>query len=182
MRFAFPALAALVLLPAAAALTACSDSTGVETFLKVDSVQVGAVNGVSSKASGFDVLSGAILTFPERPVFAAAYDLQVRQQGSDFYFYLNPGSGGLRGTGLRKTTRTIDNPGSAPRTVADYERVATKIAAGETYYVQSRVVTAFCSTTSKYAIVNVAAVNADSGFVTLKVISNQQCDDDRLEK
>ena len=181
MRSAFPVLAALMLFPAAAALTACSDATGVENFLRGDSIVLASVNGPSTRATAVDILNGVILSFPERPAYAGTYDFQVRQHGSTFWFAPNPGESGLRGTGLQETTRTYDNPGNAPRRVDQYGRDSIAVAVGKSYFVQTRVVPATCSTTSKYALVNVLAVNADSGTVTFRMVSNQNCDDERLE-
>ncbi|HET7464584.1 MAG TPA: hypothetical protein VFJ82_25305 [Longimicrobium sp.] len=181
MRSTIPVLAALVLLPAAAALTACSDATGVENFLRGDSIDLAAVNGPSKRATAVDILNGVILSFPERPAYAGAYDFQVRQHGSTLWFVPNRGESGLRGTGLLETTRTYEKPGSAPRPVDEYERDSIAVAAGKNYFVQTRVVPSTCSTTSKYALINILAVNADSGKVTFRMVSNQNCDDERLE-
>ena len=181
MRSAFPVLAALLLLPAASALTACTDTTGVENFLRGDSIVLASVNGPSTRATAVDVLSGVILSFPERPAYAGAYDFQVRQHGATFWFAPNPGDSGLRGTGLLETTRTYEHPGNAPRPVDEYRRDSIAVAVGKSYFVQTRVVPSTCSTTSKYALINVLAVSADSGTVTFRMVSNQQCDDERLE-
>lgn len=181
MRSTFPVLAALLLLPAAASLTACDDATGVGNFLRGDSIDLAAVNGPSTRATAVDVLNGVLPSFPERPAYAGAYDFQVRQHGSTLWFVPNRGESGLRGTGLAETTRSYDNPGNAPRRVDAYGRDSVAVVAGKSYFLQTRVVPAICSTTSKYALINILAVRPDSGTVTFRMVSNQNCDDERLE-
>jgi hypothetical protein len=177
LRSVYPALAALLLLPAAAALGACGDTFGVNALIRSDSLVLAAANGPSSRASALDIASNATLTFPELPAQAGAFDLQVRQNGAVFSLIPSPSTGSLRGAGLQLTTRDIASPGKAPREVNQYSRVATPVAVGQTYFVQTRPV---CGTASKYAILKVLAVQPDSGLVTVRVVSNQTCDDERL--
>ena len=179
MRSAFPALAALALLPLAASLSACGDTFGgIDPLIRTDSFTLAAPTGPSGRPSAVDVASNVLLTHPERPAEAGVFDIQVRQNGSTFSLVPSAPVGNLRGAGLQKTTRSIDAPGKAPREVAGYTRTAVTIAAGETYFIQTRPV---CSTTSKYGIFKVIEVKPDSGTVTLKLVSNQNCDDERLE-
>lgn len=179
MRFATPALAAIVLLPVAAALGACGDPFGgIDPLIRADSLVLASATSPSTLASAVDVADNVRLAFPERPAEAGAFDLQVRQSGSVFTLVPSPPTGSLRGAGLQKTTRTLESPGDAPREVEGYTRTAVQIAVGETYFVQTRPV---CSTTSKYGILKVVALKPDSGLVTLKLVSNQTCDDERLE-
>lgn len=180
MRLGHIALFALAVLPAAASLTACGDSFGgLEPLIRTDSFALASPSGPNGGPTAVDIADNVRLSSPELPAQANAYDLQVRQSGSTFTLVPSPGNGNLRGAGLQKTTRTLDAPGKAPREVAGYLRdTAVVIAAGETYFVQTRPV---CSTLSKYAILRVLAVRPDSGIVRLKMISNQQCDDERLE-
>ncbi len=177
MRSVYPALAALLLLPAAAALGACGDTFGVDALIRTDSLVLASANGPSSRASALDIASNAILTRPELPAQAGAFDLQVRQNGAVFSLVPSPPAGSLRGAGLQLTTRSIDTPGKAPREVDQYTRTAVPVAVGQTYFVQTRPV---CGTASKYAILRVLAVQPDSGTLTLRVVSNQTCDDERL--
>ncbi|HYH80235.1 MAG TPA: hypothetical protein VEX86_10570 [Longimicrobium sp.] len=178
MRSVYPALAALLLLPAAAALSACGDSFGVETVLRSDSLVLASANGPSTLPSALDIANGVLSTRPELPAQAGLFDLQVRQSGNVFTLVPSPATGSLRGAGLQLTTRDIANPGNAPREVDTYTRTAQTIAVGQTYFVQTRPV---CGTASKYGMLKVLALKADSGLVTLKVVSNQGCDDERLE-
>jgi hypothetical protein len=178
LRSAYPVLAALVLLPAAAALGACGDTFGVETLIRSDTLVLASANGPSGLASALDIASNATPTRPELPAQAGAFDLQVRQTGSTFSLVPSPPSGQLRGAGLQLTTRDIANPGKAPREVDQYTRAAVPVSVGQTYFVQTRPV---CGTASKYAILKVLSVQPDSGLLRLNVVSNQTCDDERLE-
>lgn len=167
------------MLPAAASLTACGDAFGgLDPLIRTDSFTLAAPSGLSTRPSAVDVADNVLLSYPERPSQAGAFDLQVRQNGSTFVLVPSQPSGRLRGAGLQKTTRTVEAAGKAPREVSGYTRTEVPIAVGETYFVQTRPV---CSTTSKYGILRVVALKPDSGIVTLKLRSNQNCDDERLE-
>ncbi|HET7230047.1 MAG TPA: hypothetical protein VFJ16_08605 [Longimicrobium sp.] len=180
MRFAYPALAALVLFPAAAALGACGDPFGgVDPQIVSDSVVLASANGPSTRASAVDIADNVRLTFPENPGTAGLFDLQVRQNGTAFSLVPSPSTGNLRGAGLQRTTRTLEAPGDAPREVSGYTRTAVTVAVGETYFVQTRPVCG--SSSSRYAILRVVAANPAAGELTLKILSNQNCDDERLE-
>ncbi len=180
MRLVFPALAALVLLPAAASLAACGDPFGgVEALVRADSIVLASANSASPLPSAVDIADNVRLTHPELPTDAGAFDLQVRQSGSTFTLVPSPGNGQLRGAGLQRTTRDIADPGNAPREVAGYTREAVQIAAGETYFVQTRPACNISS--SKYAILKVLALDPAAGTVTIRMVSNQMCDDERLE-
>ena len=180
MRLGHIALAALAVLPAAASLTACGDSFGgLEPLIRQDSFALASPSGPNGGPTAVDVADNVRLTSPELPAQANAFDLQVRQSGGTFSLVPSPGNGNLRGAGLQKTTRTLEAPGKAPREVAGYTRdTAVPVAAGETYFVQTRPV---CGTLSEVRHPARAGGAADSGIVRLKLISNQQCDDERLE-
>jgi hypothetical protein len=179
LRSAYTALAALAILPLAASLTACGDTFGgIDPLIRADSFVLASPTGPNGGPSAVDVANNVLLTHPELPAQAGVFDLQVRQNGSTFSLVPSEGVGSLRGAGLQKTTRDITNAGNAPREVAGYTRTAVQVAVGETYFVQTRPV---CSTTSKYGILQIVALKPDSGTMTLKLISNQNCDDERLE-
>lgn len=181
MRAVFPAVAALVLLPLAAGLTACGDPFGADQQLvRLDSLTLASVNGPSTLATAVDVAVNNAPTFPERPAQAGSWDLQVRQSGGSFFLVPNPGNGGFRGAGVQKTSRTLESPGDAPRQSSTYTRTEVAVVAGDVFYVQSRQQNASCGTFPKYGILKVISTVADSGIARVAVRSNQSCDDERL--
>ena len=180
MRAVFPAVAALVLLPAAAVLGACSDPLANSQLIRLDSLSLAAANGPSTLPSAVDIVINNAPSFPELPSEAGNWDLQVRQQGTTFYLVPNPGNGTFRGAGLQKTSRTIESPGKAPITSASYTRTQVAVAPGDVYYVQSRQSNSVCGTLPKYGILKVISTVADSGVAHLAVLSNQSCADERL--
>jgi len=183
VRAVFPAVAALVVLPLAAALTACSDPFGSnEQFLRLDSLTLASVtNGPSSLPSAVDVALANSPAFPERPSTVGNWDVQVRQSGSSFFLVPNPGNGSFRGAGLQKTTRTLENPGSAPRESDSYTRTEVAVSPGDVFFVQARQQTPTCGTLPIFGILKVVSVAADSGIAHIAVRSNQSCGDERLE-
>lgn len=184
MRAVFPKLAALVLLPLAAGLAACDDPfASAGNFIRLDSLTLASVNGpLASRATAVDIAVQNTPSFPERPVQAGGWDVQVRQSGASFFLVPNPGNGSFRGAGLQKSTRTLDNPGDAPRASDSYTRTEVAVAAGELYYVQSRQQNPECGTLPKYGILKVVSTVADSGLMRIAVISNQSCNDERLKR
>jgi hypothetical protein len=183
VRAVYPVVAALALLPLAAGLTACDDPfSDALNFIRLDSLTLAAANGPSTLATAVDVAVQNRPSFPELPAQAGLWDLQVRQSGSTFYLVPNPGSGGFRGSGVQKTARTLENPGSASRKAADYTRTQVAVAAGDVYYVQSRQQNPECGTVPKYGMVKVVSLVADSGVAHLAVLSNQTCNDERLKR
>jgi hypothetical protein len=118
---------------------------------------------------------------PELASQAGNWDLQVRQSGATFYLVPNPGDGSYRGAGLQKTTRTIENPGDAPRESDSYTRTQVAVVPGDAFYVQTRQRNPQCGTASKFGLVKVVSVSADSGTAKLAVLSNQACSDERLK-
>jgi hypothetical protein len=161
VRAVFPAVAALALLPLAAALTACSDpfASGLQ-LVQLDSMNLAAAGGpLSVGATAVDLSVNNTPRFPE----------------------LNPGDGTSRGAGVQKTTRTIESPGSAPRQSASYTRTQVSVVPGDAFYVQTRQRNPQCSTVPKYGLVKVVSVSADSGTARLAVLSNQACGDERLK-
>ena len=181
MRAVFPAVAALVLLPLAAALTACGDPLGSTQLIRVDSLTLAAANGPSTLPTALDVAFNNSPTFPELPSEAGAWDVQVRQQGTAFILVPNPGNGSYRGAGLQKTSRTLENPGDAPIKSSSYTRTAVAVSAGDVYYVQTRQQNPECGLLPKFAILEVVSVVADSGLAHLALVSNQACNDERLK-
>jgi hypothetical protein len=182
LRAVRPALAALLLLPAAAALGACGDPFGgLDALVRTDSLEVASATGPSAKPTAIDVANNSALVRPELPGQAGQWDLQVQQAGSTFSLVPNPGTTIYRGAGLLKTTRSFTSPGSASRHSDDYTRTPVPIATGETYFVQTRQANLTCGTVPKYGVLKVLATLPDSGFVRLLVTSNQNCDDERLE-
>ena len=183
MRAVFPKVAALVLLPLAAGLAACDDPfASAGNFIRLDSLTLASVNGPSLRATAVDIAVQNTPSFPELPADAGTWDLQVRQSGSSFFLVPNPGNGSFRGAGLQKTTRTLDNPGDAPRKADSYTRTEVAVAAGELFYVQSRQQNPECGTLPKYGILKVISTVADSGLMHIAVISNQSCNDERLKR
>lgn len=181
MRSFHLTLAALVLIPAASLLGACDDPFGgVDPLLRADSIVLSSANSASTLPSAVDIANNVARTRPELPAEAGLFDLQVRQNGTVFSLVPSPASGTLRGAGLQRTTRTLDVPGEAPREVAGYVRTAQQVAVGDRWFVQTRP-GGGCGTTSKYALLQVVAADPAAGLLTLKLISNQSCDDERLE-
>ena len=183
MRAVFPKLAALVLLPLAAGLTACSDPfASAGNFIRLDSLTLASVSGPSPGPTALDIAVQNSLAFPELPTNAGTWDVQVRQTGSTFFLVPNPGNGSFRGAGLQKSTRTLDNPGDAPLKSDSYTRTEVQVAAGELYYVQSRQQNPECGSLPKYGLLKVISTVADSGLMHIAVISNQSCNDERLKR
>lgn len=180
MRAVFPAAAVLALLPLAAVFSACGDPLGATQFIRVDSMTLAAANGPSPLPTAVDIVINNAPSFPELPSEAGNWDVQVRQQGATFYLVPNPGNGTYRGAGLVKTSRTLENPGSAPIKSAAYTRTQVAVLPGEMYYVQSRQANSVCGTLPKYGLLKVIATQADSGVAHLAVLSNQSCADERL--
>jgi hypothetical protein len=182
VRAVFPSVAALVLLPLAAVLTACSDPSGANSvFLRLDSLTLASVNGPSTRATAVDVALANSPAFPERPAGAGNWDFQLRQSGSAFFLTPNPGNGSFRGAGLQKTVRTLENPGDAPRESDSYTRTEVAVAAGDVFYVQARQRTPNCGTLPIFGILKVISTAADSGTARIAVLSNQSCGDERLK-
>ncbi|MFL5381370.1 MAG: hypothetical protein ACJ8GN_02465 [Longimicrobiaceae bacterium] len=183
MRAVYSILAALALLPVAAGLTACDDPLGNGlNFIRLDSLTLAAVNGPSPLASAVDVAVQNRPSFPELPSQAGLWDLQVRQSGATFSLLPNPGNGSFRGAGVQKTSRTLENPGEAPREASAYTRTQVAVSAGDVYYVQSRQQNPECGTVPKYGMLKVVSTVADSGVVHVLVLSNQSCNDERLKR
>lgn len=183
MRAVFPKVAALVLLPLAAGLAACDDPfASAGNFIRLDSLTLASVNGPSPRATAVDVAVQNRLSFPELPSEAGGWDLQVRQSGASFFLVPNPGNGSFRGAGLQRTTRTLDNPGDAPRQSASYTRTELAAAPGDLFFVQSRQQNPECGTLPKYGILKVLSTVADSGLMRIVLISNQTCNDERLKR
>jgi hypothetical protein len=181
LRFAQSALAALVLLPVAALLGACDDPFGgVDPVIRRDSIVLSSASTPSTLASAVDIANNVRLTRPEYPAEAGLFDLQVRQSGTAFSLVPSLPTGTLRGAGLQSTTNTLEDPGEAPREVEGYTRTAQQVAVGQRWFVQTRP-GGGCGTTSKYALLQVVAADPAAGLLTLKIISNQGCDDERLE-
>jgi len=183
VRAVFPAVAALALLPLAAALTACDDpfSSGLD-LIQLDSMNLATLGGPSAVgATAVDIAVNNTPVFPEVPSQAGNWDLQVRQSGTTFYLVPNPGDGSARGAGLQKTTRSIENPGEAPRESDSYTRTQVAVVPGDAFYVQTRQRNPQCGLASKFGLVKVVSVSADSGTAKLAVLSNQVCNDERLE-
>jgi hypothetical protein len=184
VRAVYPVALTLLLLPALAVLGACGDPFGAnQNLILLDSVKLAAVNVSSTGPTAIDLVLANAPSHPEQPNEAGQWDLQVRMSGSTFQLVPNPGSGVYRGAGLVKTTRTLEDPGNAPRASDAYTRTALTVAAGDRFYVQSRQyqpVAGGCGTVPKYGILSVVSVVPDSGVVHLAVKSNQACDDERL--
>jgi hypothetical protein len=182
VRAVFPSVAVLALLPLAAALTACDDplGSGLE-LIRLDSLTLASVSGPSPRATALDVAVSNALAFPEQPNSAGRWDVQLRQTGSTFFLVPNPGNGTFRGAGLQKTSRTLENPDEAPREADGYTRTAVAVAAGDVFYVQSRQQNPSCGSLPKYGILKVIATVPDSGVARIAVLSNQSCNDERLE-
>jgi hypothetical protein len=182
VRAVFGAVAALVVLPLAAGLTACGDPFGsAVNTVRLDSLTLASVNGPSAFATAVDLAVNNAPTFPERPSQAGSWDLQVRQSGTTFYLFPNPGNGSFRGAGVQKTTHTIEDPGDAPRNSDSYTRTEVAVAAGDAFYVQSRQQNPQCGTVAKFGLLKVISTVADSGVVHVAVLSNQSCNDERLK-
>jgi hypothetical protein len=172
----------LVLLPAAASLTACSDPFSAnQDLIVLDSVTLAAVNGPSELPTAIDIATANAPSRPELPGEAGEWDLQVRMQGSGFVLVPNAGSGVYRGAGLKRTTRTLEDPGDAPRQSSEYQRTEVSVVPGDVFYVQSRQYTPLaCGVSPKYGILKVVSTSAASGELRLAVLSNQSCNDERL--
>jgi hypothetical protein len=183
VRAVFPAVAALVLLPLAAGLTACDDPfASAGNFIRLDSLTLASANGPSPRPTAVDIAVQNTLSFPELPADAGTWDIQVRQTGPTFFLVPNPGNGNFRGAGLQRTTRTLDAPGDAPRQSASYTRTELSAAPGDAFFVQSRQQNPECGTLPKYGLLKVLSVSADSGLMRIALLSNQTCNDERLER
>jgi hypothetical protein len=184
LRAVYSALGAAVMLLAASMLAACGDPFGgTNALVRSDSLTLAsATTGPAGFATAIDVATNDAPSFPELPAEAGEWDLQVRGGGATgFVLHPNPGVAPYRGAGLAKTTKDFSKPGNAPRDKNAYTRTDVPIQPGEVYYVQTRQRNNSCGTLSKFGILKVVSVNADSGTVRLAVTSNQNCDDERLE-
>lgn len=181
MRAVFISL--LVALPAAAALAACGDTSGLgaPALLTTDSARLSTpTSSVTNRPTAIDLTNSNAPASPELPGQAGSWDIQLRQSGATMQLAPRPTLSTQRGAGLKLTTNEVENAGRAPRGYSAYLHEAVNIAAGERYYVRSRETSSFACV--KYAIVKVLEVHPDSGTATLRIRSNQNCDDERLEK
>ncbi|HSU13413.1 hypothetical protein [Longimicrobium sp.] len=182
MRAVFPAFGALIAIAAAGALAACGDPFGgLDVALRTDSVTLAAVSSPFDLPTALDLVTNNAPAQPELPTEAGDWDFQVRTSGAGFVLHPNPGIAPYRAAGLALTTRDFDDPGPAPRSSDAYTRTDVAITAGQTYFVQSRQRNNICGTLTKFGILKVLSVRADSGIVHLVVKSNQNCDDERLD-
>ena len=182
LRAVHTALATAAALLAASALSACGDPFGgQEPLLRTDSITLASVTGPSPLPTAIDIATNNAPARPERPNEAGDWDFQVRTSGASFILHPNPGVSPYRAAGLQRTTRSFDDPGTAPRDNDGYTRTDVTVQPGEVYFAQSRQRNGTCGTVAKFGILKVLSVSVDSGLVHLVVTSNQNCDDERLE-
>ena len=171
--------AALLLIAAAPFMGGCDDPFGLgEVILVQDTIILTAPTVPGNTASAVDLAEGVSPRRPELPAEAQQWDLQIRQEGTAFSLVPFPQLSSLRGAGLRLSDRAFEDVDEAPRGSASYTRAETAITPGQTFFVQSRQSQSLrCS---KFSVLKVLSVSADSGLAHIAVRSNQSCDDERL--
>lgn len=179
-RFRAACVAVAALFAASAALAGCDDPLGFDPVLQTDTVTLAAPTSASPLQSAIDLAILNALRRPELPVDAQAWDLQLRQEGTAFSFAVFPQVGSRRGAGIRAAGEDFDEADRAPRSRSDYTRTLFPIAAGQTYFVQTREASTSACFASKYAVVKVLSLDAAAGTAEIAVRSNQNCDDERL--
>jgi len=174
-------LSAVFMLGATAVLLGgCDDPFGLgEVILVRDTVTLTAPSTPGDAPSAVDLAEGVAPRRPELPGEAQQWDLQLRQEGATFTLVPFAQLVSLRGAGLTLTDLGFDEVTEAPRGTGEYTRAPVTVAAGQTYFVQTRQTQSLrCA---KFAVIKVLAVSADSGTAHIAVRSNQACDDERLE-
>lgn len=178
-RFLLILLAALPL----SGLAACDDPTSflAEPNLRQDSALVLRAPG----APGADAPSALDATrvtevSPELPQFAGQWDFALRQSGSTFRLVpLETGSASTR-PGLAPSAVDYANLEEASRRRSAYADSAVVLAPGATYTYRTRAYQAGGGTCFSYGKLRIDALDAATGRVNLRALTNVNCDDERL--
>ncbi len=182
-RFLLILLAALPL----SGLAACDDPTSYLTDpnLREDTLLVlrapGAPGGDAPTAPS--ALDGTVPTeiSPELPQFAGQWDFALRQSGSTFRFVAIQTGSSVSRPGLAPSSTDYAAIDEASRRRSVYTDTAVVLTAGASYTFRTRQYPARGRTCVSYGKMRVDALDPARGQANLRVLTNINCDDERLE-
>lgn len=180
-----PLLALVLLAPLAGALSACEgNSLFGEARLRADTVTIAAPTSGTDLPTAIDLVRQRgvepIESFPEFPGDANRWDFVVRQQGGQLVLRpFEPIEGG-QGAGSARATRDFDQITEAPRGTGEYSDQPAALALNATYYLRSRPWSTGYQRCVTYAKAKVTALNPAAQTVSLALVINENCDDERL--
>ncbi|HEX2188477.1 MAG TPA: hypothetical protein VHG51_06235 [Longimicrobiaceae bacterium] len=190
MRLLRLVLALPLLAPAALALAACDDATGIgQAVVLTDTITIGAPSvAADTVPSALDVVSldqfsigGGV--FPERPAQADQWDVALRLQGGTFSL-VPPGAVGLEGrrAGITAPIQgvTFEGLDEAPPSSRFNTTTGVPLAVGNVHVVRSRQYSLGGGVCWQYAKVQPVALDAAAGTATLAVATSARCADTRL--
>lgn len=178
-------LGLVLVLPVAGALSACEGNSFFgEPRLRADTVSLAAATSATSFATAIDLvpqgLTGPLESFPETPADADRYDFTVRQVGGQLVLRPFVPVGGGSGAEIGRTSRDFDALREASRSGADYGEEAVPLVLNATYIMRSRPWSNGVQRCQTYAKAKVTALDAAAQTVSLAVVLNENCDDERL--
>ena len=178
-RFLLILLAALPI----SGLAACDDPTSYLTDpnLRQDTLLVlRAPGGAGADAPSALDASTPTEVSPELPQFAGQWDFAVRQSGSTFRFVpLETGSATTR-PGLAPSAVDYAAIDEASRRRSVYSDSAVVLAAGASYTYRTRAYRVSGGTCFSYGKLRIDSLDPATGRVTLRALTNINCDDERL--
>lgn len=178
-------LGLVLVLPFAGALSACEGNSFFgDPRLRADTVALAAASSASTRATAIDLvprgLGGPLVAFPETPADADRYDFTVRQVGGQLVLRPFVPLGGGSGAEIGRSARDFDVLRKAPRSGADYGEEAVPLELNATYIMRSRPWGNGIQRCQTYAKAKVTALDAVAQTVSLAVVLNENCDDERL--
>ena len=178
-------LGLVLVLPLAGALSACEgNSLFGEPRVRADTVSLAAPTSATTLPTAIDLvpagLGGPLEAFPETPADADRYDFTVRQVGGQLVLRPFVPLGGGGGAEIGRSTRDFDLLRKAPRSSADYGEEAVPLVLNGTYIMRSRPWSNGYQRCQTYAKAKVTALDVAAQTVSLAVVLNENCDDERL--
>ena len=178
-------LVLVLVLPFASALSACEgNSLFGEPRLRADTVTLAAPTSATTLPTALDLvpqgLRGPLESFPETAADADRYDFTVRQVAGQLVLRPFVPVGGGGGAEIGPSSRDFDALREAPRSGAQYVDDAVPLALNATYVMRSRPWSNGFQRCQTYAKAKVTALDAAAQTVTLAVVLNENCDDERL--
>lgn len=180
-------LVLVLLAPLAGALSACEgNSLFGEVQLFADTVALTAPSEGSSRPTGIDLVRQRgiepVESYPEFPIDADRWDFVVRQSGGQLVLRpFQPLEGG-RGAGSLRATRDFDQLREAPRNTSEYSDQPAPLALNATYLLRSRRWSNGFQQCVTYAKAKVTALDVAAQTVSLALVINENCDDERLAR
>ncbi|MBW3656032.1 MAG: hypothetical protein KY444_07980 [Gemmatimonadetes bacterium] len=178
-------LALVLVLPFAGALSACEgNSLFGEPRLRADTVSLAAPTSASTLPTAIDLvpqgLPAPLETFPETTADAGRYDVTVRLVAGQLVLRPFVPVEGVGSAQIGRSARDFDAIREAPRSGAAYGEVDVPLALNATYVMRSRPWSNGFQRCQTYAKAKVTALDVAAQTVSLAVVLNENCDDERL--